>query len=178
MPMKKLLARVKKYVRAQKRPRVKMMIGASAIALVLMTMVGAAMHMAGNRDPLKPVADPHAMGAKSAIAAPDPAAASGDIAITVRPAAPRPAPVTITGCLERHDAAFRLKDTAGADAPKSRSWKSGFLKKSSSSIDVVDGANRLKLKDHVGQRVSVTGVLVEREMQARSLKNVASSCGN
>ena len=85
-------------------------------------------------------------------------------------------PVTITGCLEGAHDGFRLKDTSGADAPKARSWKSGFLKKSSPSIEVVDAANRLQLPAHVGQRVSVTGVLVDREMNARSLKRIAASC--
>lgn len=89
---------------------------------------------------------------------------------------PKSAPVTITGCLERADKTFRLKDTAGADAPKSRSWKSGFLKKGSASFEVVDAAHRLRLPDHVGQRISVTGRLVDREMQVRSLQRVAASC--
>ena len=88
-------------------------------------------------------------------------------------------PVTITGCLERADeTTFRLKDTSGEDAPKSRSWKSGFLKKGSASIEVVDAANRLKLSDHVGHKVSVTGTLVDREMQVRSLQRIATSCTN
>ena len=85
-------------------------------------------------------------------------------------------PVTITGCLEDARDGFRLKDTSGADAPKARSWKTGFLKKSSPSIEVVDAANRLQLPTHVGQRVSVTGVVVDREMKARSLKRIAASC--
>lgn len=85
-------------------------------------------------------------------------------------------PVTITGCLERNDETFRLKDTSGADAPRSRSWKSAFLKKGNASIDVVDATNRLKMDDYVGQRVSLTGTLVEREMQARRVQRVATSC--
>jgi hypothetical protein len=84
--------------------------------------------------------------------------------------------VTITGCLERDDEKFRLKETTGTDAPKSRSWKSGFLKKSTASIEVVDAANRLQLPNHVGQRVSITGVLLDREIQVHSLQRVASSC--
>jgi len=89
------------------------------------------------------------------------------------------AAVTITGCLERADeTTFRLKDTVGEDAPKSRSWKSGFLKKGSASIEVVDAAHRLKLPDHVGQKVTVTGTLVDREMQVRSLQRVATSCAD
>ena len=85
-------------------------------------------------------------------------------------------PVTITGCLERNDDTFKLKDTSGADAPKSRSWKTGFLKKGSAPIQIVDASHRLKLTDHVGKRVSVTGVLVDREMRARSVQRVAASC--
>ena len=87
-----------------------------------------------------------------------------------------PDPVTITGCLIRDDESFKLKDTDGEDTPKARSWKSGFLRKKSASIDLVDAANRLKLDTHVGERVSVRGMLVEREMQARSLQRVAESC--
>jgi hypothetical protein len=88
-------------------------------------------------------------------------------------------PVTITGCLERADeTTFRLKDTVGEDAPKSRSWKSGFLKKGSAPIEIVDAAHRLKLSDHVGHKVSVTGTLVNREMQVRSLQRVATSCAS
>jgi hypothetical protein len=84
--------------------------------------------------------------------------------------------VTITGCLEQRDETFRLKDTDGIAVPTARSWKTGFLKKGPAPIDVVDGANRLKLNDHIGQRVSVTGTLVEHEMQVRSLQRVAASC--
>jgi hypothetical protein len=84
--------------------------------------------------------------------------------------------VTITGCLERADDTFRLKDTTGADVPRLRSWKSGFLKKDSASVEVVDTADGLRLSDHVGQRISVTGLLVDREMQVRSLRRVAASC--
>jgi hypothetical protein len=85
--------------------------------------------------------------------------------------------VTITGCLERSDEAFRLMDTAGARLPKARNWKSGFLKKSTASVEVVAAANRVNLSNHVGERVSVTGTLVDREMRARSLQRVAASCG-
>jgi len=88
------------------------------------------------------------------------------------------APVTITGCLERSDATFRLKETEGDDVPRSRSWKSGFLKKSPASIQVVDAANRLKLPAHVGQRITVTGTLIDRELRVRSLRTVTASCSD
>jgi hypothetical protein len=85
-------------------------------------------------------------------------------------------PVTISGCLEMAKGTFRLKDTSGTEAPKSRSWKSGFLKKRSSQIEVVDVANALKLPTYVGQRVVATGTLTNGEMRARSVKRVATSC--
>lgn len=84
--------------------------------------------------------------------------------------------VTIMGCLEDRDGAFRLKDTAGMDAPKSRSWKSGFLRKRPAAIRVVDRTGRLRLGEHVGQRVTVTGTLTDRTMEPRSLRRVGASC--
>jgi hypothetical protein len=90
--------------------------------------------------------------------------------------APSGPPITITGCLEREDDGFRLKNTSGNDAPKSRSWKSGFLKKGSASVDLVDPPKKLRLSEHVGERVSMTGVLVDRDLQVRSMHRVATSC--
>lgn len=84
--------------------------------------------------------------------------------------------VTISGCLQAGDDSFWLKDTSGADAPKSRSWKSGFLKKRGGSVHVVDATNALQLSNYVGQRVTATGSLANRTLQARSLERVAASC--
>jgi hypothetical protein len=86
--------------------------------------------------------------------------------------------VTIAGCLAQDGESFRLKDTSGSDAPRSRSWKSGFLKKSPAAVEVVDASHRLKLTNHVGERVSVTGTISDGEMQVRSLRRVANSCGD
>jgi hypothetical protein len=83
---------------------------------------------------------------------------------------------TLEGCLERSGDTFRLKDTAGADAPKARSWKSGFIKKSPASVDVVDASESLGLANRVGTRISVTGTLVDREMQAHAIHRVSSTC--
>ena len=99
-----------------------------------------------------------------------------DVKLAAQNQVAKPAPVTITGCLERDDEAFRLKDTSGADAPRSRSWKSAFLKKGSAPVEVVGASKRLNLTNHVGQRVSVTGTLSDGEMQIRSLRRVATSC--
>jgi hypothetical protein len=84
--------------------------------------------------------------------------------------------VTVAGCLERNADGFRLKDTTGADAPKARSWKSGFMKKGSASLDVVDPAHTFTLTDYVGRRVSITGTLTGREMKVKSVRRMSASC--
>ena len=81
---------------------------------------------------------------------------------------------TLAGCLERAEETFRLRDASGADAPKSRSWKSGFLFKRSSPVTVVASTGALKLRNYVGQRVNATGVLTNGEFRATSLLPVAS----
>jgi hypothetical protein len=84
--------------------------------------------------------------------------------------------VTITGCLANDEDTFLLKDTSGADAPKARSWRSGFLKKRSATIELFDATNALRLPSYVGQRVAATGRLINHEMRAQSLERVAASC--
>ena len=130
---------------------------------------------------------PKVTASKTSAAVVLPATTTTAAATTGRAPAPEPAAskvlaqepeaVTITGCLEeRKGHTFRLKDVTGVDAPKSRGWKSGFLKKGSATIDLVDAANRTKLDNHVGRQISVTGMLADREMQVRSLQRVAESC--
>ena len=115
--------------------------------------------------------------ATEVVSAPPPAV----IATTDAAAAPTNTPIaatttaTISGCLTFDDGGYRLKDAAGTEAPQSRSWKSGFLRKRSATLDVVD-AGSLGLPNYVGQRVEVTGHLLDREMQARSLHRLAASC--
>jgi hypothetical protein len=84
--------------------------------------------------------------------------------------------VTITGCLEEKGDGFRLKDTSGTDAPKSRSWKTLGITKHASTVGVVDTTKKLKLGSHVGERVSVTGALLDKEIQLRSMKAVSPTC--
>ena len=112
-----------------------------------------------------------------------PVPAKSDMTTVVTAPAPRgnqdavvPSIVTISGCLEQDDERFRLKDTAGDNAPRGRSWRSGFLRRSATTIDVIDQSDRHHLPTYVGQRVSVTGTLVDREMQVRSVSIVAESC--
>jgi hypothetical protein len=102
-----------------------------------------------------------------------PATAAGSPAVP-RTASEIPDAVMIEGCLEQTGQTFRLKDTSGEGAPRSRSWKSGFLKKRTRPVDVVDWNNRLK--DHVGERVSVSGMFVDGEMRVSTLRRVAVMC--
>jgi hypothetical protein len=84
--------------------------------------------------------------------------------------------VTVTGCLESDDQIFKLRNATGLEAPTSRSWKTGFLKKRSVSIEVTDTANGINLTNHVGHRVALTGTLVERDINVKSVQRVADSC--
>lgn len=99
-----------------------------------------------------------------------------EVALPAAIAAAPASAVTVTGCLERDADRFRLKDTSGGPLPKARSWKSGFLRKRAPAIDVVDVGNRLRLASYVGERVSMTGTLADREMQALTLQRVSASC--
>ena len=151
--------------------------GASLVALVA---VGAIVLIAHQASPSVDAAQ-KAKAVTAPVAPPPAAPANATLAKGGKPAnAGRSAqiqqPVTLTGCLEQNHDTFRLKDTAGAEAPKSRSWKTLGLTKHASSVTVVDSAKRLKLGTHVGERISVTGMLADNEMQGRTLKSVSPSC--
>jgi hypothetical protein len=100
------------------------------------------------------------------------------VALTVSTASVAPPAATVTGCLEisADERAFRLSDTDGVDAPKSRSWRTGFLRKRSSSIALVAPADRTSLETNVGKRVAATGTLAGRELTVNSLRVVGPSC--
>jgi hypothetical protein len=85
-----------------------------------------------------------------------------------------PGSMTITGCLSKNKDGYWMKDASGADLSKSRSWRTGFFKKSSPRIDV--SSSSVQLASYVGQRVSATGVFQENELRARSVRRVAASC--
>src|SRR4029079_552858 len=87
-------------------------------------------------------------------------------------------PVTIFGCLEHSNDIYRLTDTDGVDAPKARSWKTGFLKKGSASIQIVDPGNHAHLSSQVGHRVGITGTLSDRQLQVRSIRKLSASWAN
>jgi hypothetical protein len=87
-------------------------------------------------------------------------------------------PVTITGCLEVSvdQDEFRLTDTEGVDAPRSRSWRSGFLKKRSAPVALVGPSDRLALQTQVGRRVAATGLLSSHDLKVSALRVVGASC--
>jgi len=83
--------------------------------------------------------------------------------------------VTISGCLERDDERFVLKNVSDEGAPTSRSWKSGFLRKRSTSIELIDPARTNRLASYVGRHIETSGVLEDREMHVKSLR-VQGTC--
>lgn len=89
-----------------------------------------------------------------------------------------PAPVTVTGCLEisTDGDTFRLNDVEGVDAPKSRSWRTGFLKKRPAPVILIEPPDPKALTTNVGRRVAATGQLTNRELKVHALQVVGSSC--
>jgi hypothetical protein len=166
-------------------------VGAGTMLLAAICVTGAVIVIAAHE--LTPVPrvtaadteNERAAAPESAKAAPSPSPSVSESAMANAPETDTPeakgtvgrtAPVTIFGCLERSESTFRLTDTDGVDAPKARSWKTAFLKKGAASIEVVDQGNRLRLASHVGQRLSVTGMLSDRQMQVRSIRRISSTC--
>jgi hypothetical protein len=117
----------------------------------------------GKIDPTATVPAAEAVSAEPPIVSPEPAESGA---------------VTITGCLERsvNDKGFRLTDTEGVDAPRSRSWRTGFLKKGSTSIDLVNPPDPHALQTQVGQRIAATGLLTSRELRMISLRVISPRC--
>lgn len=92
-------------------------------------------------------------------------------------AAKSAAAVTITGCLERDDNAYRLTETSGKQAPKARSWKTAFLKKRAADLEVIDASRKLRLQNHVGHRDALTGHMKDGQLHVASMRHLANSCG-
>ena len=167
----------KKTVRSKQhtftRPRIAQVFAVSLVALIAVAGLVLAAYQATPAKtaaaPAQPVTSEHVQTVKSTT----PAKANAHAATaTVQ----TPERVTITGCLEQKNDGFRLKDTEGVDAPKSRNWKTGFLTKHQASVNLLDQRNRMKLGSHVGERVSVTGMLTEHDLDVRSMTRVANSC--
>jgi hypothetical protein len=86
--------------------------------------------------------------------------------------------VTLTGCLEgtTDGDQFRLTDTEGANAPKARGWRSGFLKKRTAAVELVNVRDASALRRLVGHRVVTTGLLDSRELSVRSIASAGGMC--
>ena len=156
----------------------------AAIGLIVVCILGTGILIAARTSEPKNAA---AQPAKTQVQAPAPAVRpTASVKTTVVGAkvaakpqgaeAKAPEPVTIEGCLVQDNDSFRLKDTAGEDAPRGRSWKSFGLHKGSKTLEVVDARHRLNLAKHVGERVSVSGMLEDKELQGSAIKKVAESC--
>ena len=86
-------------------------------------------------------------------------------------------PATLTGCLQAHGSKYVLTDLQGYVGPTGRTWKTGFIKKTPKDIEVVSESSTLKLKDHVGHQITVTGVQDHPvRMKARSITQLSPSC--
>jgi len=95
--------------------------------------------------------------------------------VSVDPVAP--GSVRVTGCLESSgNDRFQLTDTEGTDAPRSRSWRSGFLRKRSSSVALVTPPDPETLRTQVGQRIAATGQLTSRELRVTSVEVLGARC--
>jgi hypothetical protein len=117
----------------------------------------------GKVDSATPSESSASVSAEPALVSPDPAG---------------PGTVTITGCLEGsvNENRFRLTETEGGDAPRSRSWRTGFLKKQSTSVALVEPPDPHALWAQVGQRVAATGLLSSRELRMTSLRVIGPRC--
>lgn len=92
-----------------------------------------------------------------------------------KPKADKPKVVTLTGCVRNggEGNAFVLTKVEGADAPRARGWKTGYLLKRRTNVDVVAGSSSIRLKDHVGRRVRVNGTLEQKDgaqLKVRSIR--------
>jgi len=86
--------------------------------------------------------------------------------------------VTMNGCLREDGSRFVLTGLKGDQAPKGRSWKTGYILKAKKNV-VVTPANGVKLKYHVGRQVTISGVTNGgTKVTARSIRRVATSCSS
>jgi len=150
--------------------------GTAALAILLATVQ--INTSAQSKTPVKaPAAPAKAAPAKAAPAkaAPAKAAPAKVAAAPVAVVPVDPNTVTMIGCLESDGSNYRLADVQGNLAPKGRSWKTGFVTKKTKNIDLVGAPASLKLQDHVGRKVSVSGLRDdETHLKARSIKQLGS----
>jgi hypothetical protein len=129
---------------------------------------------AGPREAVRAINE--ALGAENSTSTPVASESISAEPAPVSPAAVGSGVVTINGCLETSKDRFRLTDTDGVDAPRSRSWRTGFLKKHSNSVALVDPPDPHGLQAQVGQRVAAIGVMTDRELRVTSVRPIGARC--
>jgi hypothetical protein len=95
-----------------------------------------------------------------------------------RPAQPPTPSLTLTGCLHADGAKFTLSDLPQNQTPKGRSWKTAYVMKTAKDVEVTPASSSVKLKDHVGHKIAITGIRNgdETHFTARAIKHVAATC--
>ena len=130
----------------------------SAAAFCAIAMVAGQTHLSAQSKPATAKPAPAKVVPKQATTAPSPS-------------------ITLTGCLEADGRKFMLTHPEGHQAPKGRSWKTGFVTKKTKNVEVVGASSTVKLGDHPGRRVTVVGAIDrDTHLTARSIKQLAASC--
>lgn len=95
----------------------------------------------------------------------------------VENAAPKQPTATLTGCLREDGDHFALTNLSGTQAPKGRSWKTGFIKKSAKNVEVVGASSNVRLKDQIGHQVTIVGMKDDdTHIKASSVKRLNGAC--
>ena len=95
------------------------------------------------------------------------------------PAPKANASVTMNGCLREDGGKFVLTGLKGDQAPKGRSWKTGYIVKAKKDVVVTPASGGVKLKDHVGRQVTIAGLTNGcTKVTARSIRRFAASCSS
>jgi hypothetical protein len=88
-----------------------------------------------------------------------------------------PQDVTLTGCLRADGAKYMLTDIQGKQAPKGRSWKTGFIAKTGKDVEVTGASTTLRLKEQVGHKITVVGLKDgDSHLKARTVRQVPGVC--
>lgn len=121
-------------------------------------------------------AQPHSAAAQRP-AAQKPKAQPAAKARAQKPAAAARATTTLTGCLRMDGYHYELTDLKGDQAPKARSWKTGFITKTTKDVEVIGASTNVRLNDHVGRQVTVVGMKDDdTHLKVSSVKRLSASC--
>lgn len=84
---------------------------------------------------------------------------------------------TLTGCLRADGTKYMLTDIQGKQAPKGRSWKTGFIAKTAKDVEVTGASTTLRLKEQVGHKITVVGLKDgDSHLKARTVRQVPGIC--